>query len=159
MPEEMELIAKAIDSDVSQRLGDELPAAEALIFVTRLYRSTGKKDLAKTIAYMRQHSDMTPYSDDELQAWAKVHRVGWYREISGFEQLLANLKAIPQNRRASVKATALRIAAGAGRKPLSPGMAQELAALFPADLSDPTFDPEQLHRATWGGLNQEAESY
>lgn len=159
MQEETGFIAKIIGGDVCQRLGAELPAVEALIFVTRLYRGMRKSDLAKTIDYMRQHADMTPYSTEELQAWAKEHRVGWYREISGFEQLLANLKAVTPNRRASVKAIAFRIVAGTGRRPLPPELTQELADIFPADLSDPAFDPETLHRTAWERKRRESEAY
>lgn len=150
-------IAKAIDDDVCRRLGATLPDAEALIFITRIYRPLRPADLNKTVRHLRQHADLTPYSDSELQAWCKHHRSGWYREVSGFEKLLANLKAIEPRRRASAKATAWHIAGGSGRTRMAADIAAELAQLFPDQLADPDFNPEMLFNQVWLRLREQSQ--
>ncbi|AXK39636.1 hypothetical protein [Crenobacter cavernae] len=157
--EEPLFVDQEIDADISQRLGDALPAVEVLAFVVRLYRPMRERDRAPVIGYMRCHVDLAQYPDEVLYEWIKVHRVGWYREVSGFERFLANLEMVPTARREEVRGLAYKIAGGTGRKPMHQRVIDELMQFFPADLGDPGFDPALAHQAVWRRKQQEAEEY
>lgn len=103
-------------------VAQSIPSIKALKFFSLIERGFAKKERRHLLQFIKQHHDISMYSDDEVDTWLQQLWCGDYYayrdgNTSEYELLL---DSIPMSLRTDCRATALTIAAGSKRQRLEP---------------------------------------